>query len=98
MIGNIMVQFTDESHAKNVQENLSRRRYRGKLVMPEFSYVEDFDRGSCGRFAKGFCQREGNCNFLHMKKIRKKLEKELFKEMYKMHPEYLEKYKKDKEG
>ena len=55
LIGNIMVKFTTEEFARSVKENISRRKFRGHLVMPEFSHVEDFERGSCGDFPKGLC-------------------------------------------
>lgn len=90
LIGNIFVKFATEEDARNVMENISRRRYRGKLVMPEYSPVIDFDKGSCRKFMMGHCRRGGNCNFLHMKNIDKSLRKALFKKMYKERPDFYE--------
>lgn len=93
LIGNVFVKFVSEEDAKRAKKGLSRWRYRGHLVLPEFSPVLDFEKGSCKNFKNGSCKRGGNCNFLHIKPIRKTLLRGLFKKMYKDHPHYYEKYK-----
>jgi splicing factor U2AF subunit len=96
LIGNIYVKFATPEDAENVMKNISRRYYRDRLVMPEYSPVTDFEEGSCRNFSKGGCKRGGSCNFLHIKMIRKELKKALFKKMFKDNPHYLERYKKSK--
>ena len=39
LLGNVFVKFISEKDAENVIKNISRRRYRGQLVLPEFSPV-----------------------------------------------------------
>ena len=94
LIGNIYIKFASSEDAENVKNNISRRYYRDRLVMPEFSPVTDFEEGSCRNFSKGGCKRGGSCNFLHVKVIRKELKRALFKKMFKDKPEYLERYQK----
>lgn len=48
LLGNVFVKFVTEKDAQNVMQNISRRRYWGQLVMPEYSHVMDFESGSCG--------------------------------------------------
>lgn len=96
LIGNIYIKFAREEDAENVKKNISRRYYRDRLVMPEFSPVTDFEEGSCRNFSKGGCKRGGSCNFLHIKVIKKELKRALFKKMFKDHPEFMERYKKSK--
>ena len=86
LIGNVFIKFVSEEDAANVRNHVSRRRFRGHLVLPENSPVSDFEKGSCRKFKDGCCKRGGNCNFLHMKIIRKELLRSLFKKMYKDHP------------
>lgn len=86
MIGNIFVKFMTEEDAKNVKDNVSRRKYREKFILPEYSPVTDFERGSCRKFKRGNCRRGGNCNFLHVKKINKRLLRALYTKMYKDQP------------
>lgn len=97
LLGNVFVKFVSEQDALKVKQGISRRRYRGHLVLPEFSPVMDFEKGSCQKFKTGSCRRGGNCNFLHIKYIRKSLLRSLFKKMYKDHPEYYQKYREKKE-
>lgn len=94
LIGNIYIKFAREEDAESVKKNISRRYYRDRLVMPEFSPVTDFLEGSCRNFTKGGCKRGGSCNFLHVKVIRRELKRALFKKMFKDRPDYLERYNK----
>lgn len=48
LLGNVFVKFVTEKDAENVMQNISRRRYRNQLVMPEYSPLADFEEGSCG--------------------------------------------------
>lgn len=83
LLGNVFVKFVAEEDAENVMKNISRRRFRGQLVMPEYSPVQNFEVGSCGQFYSGTCRRGGNCNFLHIKSINKNLLRALYIKMYK---------------
>lgn len=48
LLGNVFIKFVTEKDAENVMQNISRRRYRGQLVLPEYSPVTDFEEGTCG--------------------------------------------------
>ena len=50
LIGNVFVKFITEKDAERAKVGLSWRWYRGNLVLPEYSPVTDFEKGSCKKF------------------------------------------------
>lgn len=88
MIGNAYIKFVSEDDAERVKKNISGRYYGGRLVMPEYSPVVDFREGRCRQFDTNSCRRGSNCNFMHIKVVRKELLRVLFNQMYIENPQY----------
>lgn len=78
LIGNVYVKFKREEDAEKAVDNLNNRWFAGKPVYAELSTVTDFREAACRQYDIGACERAGQCNFMHIKKISDKLKRHLF--------------------
>lgn len=79
MVGNIYIKFYDEEDAANCLSKINGRFFAGRQLRSEFSPVTDFREARCRQFHDNLCQRKGECNFIHTKRISHSLMKDLFK-------------------
>ena len=47
LIGNVFVKFKYEEDAINCMNNITHKRYEGRILMPEYSPVTDFANAKC---------------------------------------------------
>ncbi|GFY86339.1 U2 snRNP auxiliary factor small subunit [Actinidia rufa] len=78
MIGNVYVQFKEEDQAVVALQALQGRFYSGRPIIADFSPVTDFREATCRQFEENNCNREGYCNFMHVKRIERDLRRKLF--------------------
>ena len=83
LIGNVYVLFYGEEDAKRCMEEVRGKKYKERLVVPEYSPIVHFQDGECKQFLEDRCTRGGNCNLFHFKEINKRLRRKLMKYMYK---------------
>jgi splicing factor U2AF subunit len=82
MLGNVYVKYSLEEEALKALRALKGRFYAGRVLTPEFSPVTDFKEARCKQFEQTTCERGGNCNFMHLKRISSDLGYELFGERF----------------
>eukprot|EP00906_Rhabdomonas_costata_P018469 RCo026970 len=85
LLGNVYAKYKKEDCAELAMKGLKGRYYAGRMLLPEFSPVTDFQSACCKDFEESECSRGGLCNFLHLKPVGKSLLKELFREQRKKH-------------
>jgi len=78
LVGNVYVKYEFEEDAEKAMKALTGRFYGGRLLVPEYSPVTDFREGRCRQYDLNECQRGGQCNFLHLKRLSNDLERRLF--------------------
>jgi len=78
MVGNVYVQFRDEEHAAAALQALTGRFYAERAIIVDFSPVTDFREATCRQYEENTCNRGGDCNFMHLKKISRELRRQLF--------------------
>lgn len=80
MVGNLYVKFYDEEDAQKCLDGVGQGRYfDGRMIKAEYSPVTDFREARCRQFHDNSCQRKGECNFIHTKRIEGSLMRDLFK-------------------
>lgn len=78
MVGNVYVQFKEESRAAAALQALQGRLYCGRPIIAELCPVTDFREAKCRQFEENCCNRGGYCNFMHAKVIGRGLRRKLF--------------------
>lgn len=83
MVGNVYIKYHDEEDADKCQKSLNGRFYAGRQLHAEFSPVTDFREARCRQYHDSYCNRAGDCNFIHTKRVSRDLMQDLFYEQRK---------------
>lgn len=89
MVGNVYCKYFREEAAERALRGLAGRFYGGRLILPEFSPVNDFREARCRAFHEGRCARGGLCNFMHVKHTPRAIKRRVVRDMYVEHPEFI---------
>ncbi|VEU23068.1 DEKNAAC104043 [Brettanomyces naardenensis] len=76
--GNVYVKFNDEKAAARCVEACKDRWYDCRPIFCALSPVSNFDEASCRAYEEGTCDREGGCNYLHIRRVDSELENKLY--------------------
>ncbi len=78
LAGNVYLRFRYEDDAQKAVDELNDRFYDGRPIWAELSPVTDFKEATCRKMLTGECNREGFCNFFHLRQPSKSMRLELY--------------------
>ena len=78
LVGNVYVRFSSLKDAQKVMQNFQNRTFEGRIILPEYCIVLDFNEAICRASESGTCEK-ADCSFIHVAHVSEKLQRKLLK-------------------